>query len=149
MRTLREVPLTRASVPRTATFREAADALCQARISAIAVLDENEKVVGLFTDDDLVAGLVPSYLKELRHTAFAEDLDDVLTRRVAEVSAQPVTRHMRARVTVEADSSATHAAERFLHVPWGALAVVERGRFVGMLTEVELARGLLDLASRP
>ncbi|MBD0329861.1 MAG: CBS domain-containing protein [Thermoleophilia bacterium] len=144
MRTLREAKLTPASVRNTATFREAADALCEAGVSALAVLGEDERVLGLFTDDDLVAGLFPRYLKELRHTAFAEDMDDVLADRVARVSPEPVTRHMRAPVTVEVDASATHAAERFLHVPWGAIAVVERGRFVGMLTEVALARSLLD-----
>ena len=148
MRTLREAALLPGAVRRTTSFRDAADALCDSRLSAIAVLDEDERVIGLFTDDDLVSGIFPRYLKELRHTAFAADRDELIAERVAKTATEPVERHMRSPVTLEVDTSATHAAERFLHVPWGALAVVERARFVGMLTEVELARSLLDLAPR-
>jgi CBS domain-containing protein len=143
MHTLREATLVVAAVRRTASFRAAADALADSRLSAIAVLDDDERVVGLFTDDDLVSGIFPRYLKELRHTAFAEDVDEVLSARAAKTSAEPVERHMRKPVTLGVDTSATHAAERFLHVPWGALAVVEGGRFLGMLSEVDLARAIL------
>lgn len=52
---------------------------------------------------------------------------------------------MREPVTLVSDTSLTHAAEKFLHVPWGALAVTdEDGRFLGMLTEIEFSRVLLS-----
>jgi hypothetical protein len=40
-------------------------------------------------------------------------------------------------------TSATHAAERFLHCRHGALAVTREGRFVGMLGRAELCRAVL------
>jgi CBS domain-containing protein len=147
VRTLREVSLLPGAVRRTTSFRDAADALCDSRLSAIAVLGEDDRVVGLFTDDDLVSGIFPRYLKELHHTAFAADRDELIAGRVAKTATEPVERHMRSPVTLEVDTSATHAAERFLHVPWGALAVVERGRFLGMLSEVDLARAILQAAA--
>jgi CBS domain-containing protein len=145
MATLRDLPLVDASVARTATFAEAADALRAAGISALAVLDGQGAVVGLFTDDDLLHGLFPPYLTELHHTAFVQDDEDALATRAHAVSSEPVERHMREPVTLAADTSLTHAAERFLHVPWGALAVVtaEDGNFLGMLSEIEFARAVL------
>ncbi|MBD0349242.1 MAG: CBS domain-containing protein [Thermoleophilia bacterium] len=148
MRSLRELPLRQSAVPRTATFEEAAEALVASGLAAIAVLDEHRRVVGLFTDDDLVRGLFPAYLGELRHTAFALDDERELAARLTAVGRAPVERHMRKPLTLEADTSATHAAERFLHCDWGALAVVERGLFLGMVSETEFARLLLDRLRR-
>lgn len=147
MRTLGDLPLVRASVARSASFGEAADALLATHVPAIAVLDDEERVVGLFTEDDLVAGVFPGYLKHLHHTAFARGLDaQVLTAGIARIRADSVERHMRAPVTAELDASPAHAAERFVHVSEGALAVVERGRFVGMLAQRDFVRTLLERA---
>jgi CBS domain-containing protein len=143
MPSVREARLAQASVPPTASFREAAEALSASDLTAIAVVDESGRVVGLFTDDDLIAGLFPGYVKELRHTAFSRDLDEVLATVAERATREPVARHMREPVTLEVDTSAMHAAERFLHVPWGALAVVDGGRFLGMLSQLEFARTLL------
>ena len=57
---------------------------------------------------------------------------------------------MRRPVTLEIETSATHAAEKFLHTEWGAVAVVEEDRFVGMLTQIDLARWMIErLGLRP
>lgn len=140
MRTLRETKLHDAWVRRDATFAEAADVFREFGISAIAVLDEQRRVVGLFTEDDLVRGLFPAYLGELRHTAFLEDDERAFAERLRERGRERVERHMRKPVTLELETSAAHAAERFLHCEWGALAVVESGRFVGMLSQIDFAR---------
>ncbi len=141
---LRDMTLVDAAVQRTATFREAAERLCACEISAVAVLDEHVRVVGLFTEDDLIAGLFPRYLKELHHTAFTRDAQSALATRATTVSAEPVFAHMRAPITLDIETSATHAAERFLHCEWGALAVLEEGRYVGMLQQVDFARAMVD-----
>jgi CBS-domain-containing membrane protein len=137
------LPRVDAAVPRSATFREAAHVLCASGLSAIAVLDEHRRVVGLFTEDDFLAGLFPSYLAELRHTAFAPEELEAATARALTTAGEPVERHMRPPVAVEAGSSTLHVAEVFLHCDWGALALVERGRFVGMLAQFEFCRRLL------
>src|ERR671915_1774424 len=100
MSPLRETRLVRASVPRTATFLEAARALFGTGISAIAVLDAEERVVGLFTDDDLLRGLFPGYLAELHHTAFVVNEGEALQASIETAAAEPVSRYMRKPVTV-------------------------------------------------
>ena len=143
MAPLRDTRLVRASVPRTATFLEAARALFGTGISAIAVLDAEERVAGLFTDDDLLRGLFPGYLAELHHTAFVRQESRALVARLEEASEEPVERYMRKPMTVDIDAIGIHVAERFLHSPWGALAVVEVDRFVGMVDQIDFIEALM------
>jgi CBS domain-containing protein len=140
---LRETRLVRASVARTATFLDAARMLFGKGISAIAVVDDEQRVVGLFTDDDLLRGLFPGYLGDLHHTAFVRDEPDALAATVEEAAGALAERYMREPITVEIDASAMHVAERFLHSPWGALAVVEKERFVAMVDQVDFVETLM------
>jgi CBS domain-containing protein len=138
-----DIELVPASVPRSATFLEAAEMLVSHPVTTIAVVDDDGRVVGLFADSDLITGVFPRYLAELRHTAFAEDDADALAERARAVAADPVEKHMHEPIVLDESSSAIHAAERFLHCDLGALPVTREGRFVGMLGRAELCRAVL------
>ena len=141
---LRDITLVPASVPVTATFREAANVLRESGMPAIAVLGKGGKVEGLFTDVDLLRGLFPAYLAELKHTAFVPEDDDSLAQRALAAADEPVTEHMGKPQELEVETSTAHAAERFLHCEEGALPVVdENDRFVGMLPRGEFALAML------
>jgi CBS-domain-containing membrane protein len=140
---LRETKLVQASVPRTASFLQAARAFFGTGISAIAVVDDEQRVVGVFTDDDLLRGLFPGYLDDLRHTAFLREEPGALRARLETAGGDPVERYMREATAVDINTSAIHVAERFLHSPWGALAVVENERFVGMVDQVDFIETLM------
>lgn len=147
MSTLHDIALVEASVDVSATFGDAAQALSASRLSALAVVDAG-RVVGLFTDEELLLGISPRYLHELRHTAFLETELPSLRERAREVREEPVRRHMRKAVTIELKSSSMHAAERFVHCDEGALPVVDDDdRFVGMLSRTEFAHALLKRLS--
>jgi CBS domain-containing protein len=143
MRTLRDLSLVEASVPKTATFDEAAALLRSESVSTVAVVDEHGTVVGLFGESDLLRGLFPGYLGELHHTAFTEDDRALLDRRADEVRGEAIAKHMHKPVTIDADASALHIAERFLHSDFGALPVIESGKFVGMLGRADFCRAVL------
>jgi CBS domain-containing protein len=144
MAPLREIRLIGASVRKDGTFLEAARILLGSETSALAVVDEQERVVGLFTDDDLLRGLFPRYLDELHHTAFLVEDGESLGGNLEKVARESVERHMRESVTVEVDAGAAHVVERFLHTPWGAVAVIEEGRFVGMVNQLDLTKYLVE-----
>src|ERR671923_759411 len=127
---LRDMKLLPVSVQAHTGFLEAARRLLTAHTSAIAVVDDAERVIGLFTDDDLLRGLFPRYLGELRHTAFVREESRALAARLEQARGEPVERYMREPMTVDIGATAIHVAERFLHSPWGALAVVEDERFL-------------------
>jgi CBS domain-containing protein len=149
MALLRDMQLVPASVDEDALFLHAADALLAAHTSALAVLDSADRVVGLFTDDDLLRGLFPRYLGELRHTSFLVDEGEALQASAAAAAHETVERQMREHVTVEIDAAPAHVVERFLHTPWGALAVVESGRFVGMVGQLEFTERLIERLDLP
>jgi CBS domain-containing protein len=146
VRIVSDIELVPASVPRTATFLEAAEELVSHPVTTIAVLDDESRVIGLFGDADLLRGIFPRYLAELRHTAFADDDAGLLAERARAVAGDAVERLMQAPLVLDEASSATHAAERFLHCDHGALPVTSGGRFVGMLGRAELCRAVLVAA---
>jgi CBS domain-containing protein len=149
MTLLRDMQLIPASVNTDAGFLHAARMLLAAHSSAIAVVDRDDRVVGLFTDDDLLRGLFPPYLGELRHTAFLVNEGQALRASIEAAAAEPVSRYMREPVTVGIDASDAHVVERFLHTPWGAIAVVEAGRFVGMVGQLEFTERLIERLDIP
>jgi CBS domain-containing protein len=141
--TLRDIALVEASVPAAATFGDAGQALSEHRLPAIAIV-EGERVVGLFTDVDLLRGLFPAYLGELRHTAFLEDDPTALAARAQACRDESVAKFMRRDVQLlDVETSATHAAEVFLHCTEAALPVVEGEHYVGMLPRAEFALAML------
>jgi CBS domain-containing protein len=143
MAILRDMHLVPVSVSADTGFAHAARALLAAHSSAIAVVDHEDRVVGLFTDDDLLRGVFPKYLGELHHTAFLVNEGQTLRASIDAAAAEPVSRYMRKPVTVEIEASAAHVVERFLHTPWGAIAVVAAGRFVGMVGQLEFTERLM------
>lgn len=146
---LREMDLIAVSVDEDALFLDAARLLLAAQTSALAVVDTANRVVGLFTDDDLLRGLFPGYLGDLRHTAFLVDEGEPLQASAAVIARETVARYMRNPVTVEIDAAPAHVVERFLHTPWGALAVVEGGRFVGIVGQLQFIERLLERLDLP
>ena len=122
-----------ASVPDTATFGEAVDALMQTDAAVVAVVDGEGRVVGLLDERQLLRGLFPAYLGELKHTAFADDDAGSIRARRAKAAAEPIRKFMAEPVTVESDASLMHIAERFMHTALAGLAVVEDGRYRGVV----------------
>jgi CBS domain-containing protein len=149
MAILRDMKLLSVSVPAETGFLDAARALLAAHTSAIAVVDGDAHVVGLFTDDDLLRGLFPRYLAELHHTAFLVNEGQAIRASIEASATEPVARYMREPVTVDIDAGAAHVVERFLHTPWGAIAVVEAGRFIGMVGQLEFTELLIEQLNLP
>jgi CBS domain-containing protein len=143
---LRDLQLVDASVPESAPLAEAAAKLFAAKVPALAVLDEAGRVTATFSEEDLLKAVFPGYLAEVRHTAFLPDDAPSLDELAHRVRLRPVRDFSRVTAVLEAADSQVHAAERFLHTGEDALAVVDGGRFVGMLSiaalcHARLARG--------
>jgi CBS domain-containing protein len=144
---LPDVTLLDASVPATATLAEAVEALSSARSPALAVLDEEGRVLGVFSEGDLLRAIFPGYLSELTHTAFLTDDAASLDRLAQDLRDRPVREFARETETLSIDDSQVHAAERFLHSDEVALPVVDGDRFCGMLSVSELCRARLARAA--
>ena len=140
---LRDTTLVDASVSEDATFAEAVTTLAASRSPALAVLDEQGRIVGVFTEADVLRAVFPSYLAEVRHTAFLTDDSSTLDQFAREVHDRPVRTFARPTTPLSADDTQVHAAERFMHTGESALPVVDNGKFDGMLSVTALCQARL------
>jgi acetoin utilization protein AcuB len=107
----------------------------------LPVVDGTGALLGIITDRDLRhAALAP---------AIAEGLSPVAARRLARLG--PAIADLRVRdamtwdvVTTHPEASLTHAALLMFERRVGSLPVVEKGRLVGILTERDLLRVLIE-----
>ena len=141
---LRDVALTDASVLQTAPLAEAVAELFEARVAAIAVLDDAGRFLGILSERDVLRAVFPGYLAEIRHSAFLTDDASTLTELAARARDLPVRDFMRTSEVLELSDSQIHAAERLMHSSDDALPVVDGDRFVGMLSVAGLCHARLD-----
>lgn len=146
---LRDLALTNTSVPATATLAEAVAALFEAQVPALAVVDEQQRVVGIFSEGDLLRAVFPGYLAEVRHTAFLPDDARALDELARLARVRPIRDLARPSEMLAADDSQVHAAERLMHSGEDALPVVDGTRFVGMLSVAALCHARLDAPPAP
>jgi CBS domain-containing protein len=144
---LRDLALTDASVRHTATLAEAVAALFDARVPAIAVVDDSSRVLGILSERDVLRAVFPGYLAEIRHSAFIPDDVSGLDELAARARDRPVGDFVRKAEVLDADDSQVHAAERLMHSGDDALPVVDGARFIGMLSVAALCHTRLDRPS--
>jgi CBS domain-containing protein len=114
----------------------------RARVRHLPVVDRDGLLVGIVTDRDLRHHLfTPRVFEALGSTPVDVLLDGV---RVAEIMAAQV-------VTIEAGASVGDAAGTMRQRRVGSLPVMERGRLVGIVTEVDILRQIagVDAAAVP
>jgi CBS domain-containing protein len=141
---LRDLDLIDASVTDTATLAEAVAELFEARVPAVAVLGENRRVLGILSERDVLKAVFPTYLAELRHSAFLPDDSAALEELAMGARGRSVSEFVRTSEVLQGADSQVHAAERLLHSGDDALPVVEEDRFIGMLSVAGLCHARLD-----
>lgn len=144
---LRDLSLIQASVREDATLAAAIAALFESRMPALAVVDAENKVLGILSERDVLGAVFPGYLAEIRHTAFLPDDDTALEELAERARTRPVSEFVREIEVLEADDSQIHAAERLIHSGDDALPVVDDERFIGMLSVAGLCHARLDRPS--
>lgn len=144
---VRDLVLTDASVPETARLAEAVAVLFEARVPAIAVVDDARRVLGVLSERDVLRAVFPGYLAEIRHTAFLQDDTAALEEIAGRARDRPVREFVRATEVLRAEDSQIHAAERLMHSGDDALPVVDGERYVGMLSVAGLCHARLGRTS--
>jgi len=113
------------------TCRDAVGRMHRARVRHLPVVDTKGELVGVVTDRDLRHHLFDArVLKEIGTIAVDTLLEAV---RVGDVMSSPV-------VSVRAGDELAEAARLMLEQKIGSLPVVDGGRVVGIVTEIDLLR---------
>ena len=139
----RESPL----VAHSATVTEAVRQILDCDLPALPVVDDDERLVGLFGEREFMGAFFPGYLDTLGYAGFVpKRLEDVLERRGG-CTAQPVSEHMNTEhVDVHLDASDVQLAEVFLHHRVLLIPVTEGRRVVGVITRRDFFRALAERA---
>jgi len=138
---LREAPSLRASD----TVAEAVRALLDSDLPALPVIDEKDRLLGIFGEREFLGAVFPGYLKELRHAGFVKrSLEDALQKRAncrsEEVRAYVNTEH----IDVGTDFSDAEVAEIFLHHRVLLVPVLDEGKVVGVITRSDFFRSVAE-----
>lgn len=136
---LREAP----SLRETDTVGDATEALLASDLPALPVLDDRDRLVGIFGEREFLGAVFPGYLRELKHAGFVRrSLDEALEKR-EECRSEPVGRHMNSEhIAVERDFSDVAVAEIFLHHRVLLVPVTEDGRLAGVITRGDFFRSV-------
>lgn len=137
-----------ATVPAEATVQEAAKAMLERRVSALPVMDEKDRVVGIVSEGDLVrrpelgTDAARSWWLHWLAEDAARDYLKVHGTRVRDVMTKPV---VSVRRTTPLDQLARLLEKhRIKRVP-----VLEAGRLVGIVSRADLVRRLASAPARP
>lgn len=127
------------TIEASASCRDAVLRMHRARIRHLPVVDAAGSLVGIVTDRDLRHRLfTPGVFKEVGSVRVETLLEGVP---VAEVMSAPV-------VSVSPGDELEHAARLMLEDKVGSLPVVEGGRVVGIVTETDLLRRIVQVDTR-
>ena len=137
----RDTPVLREDAP----IAEAVKAVLDAGLPALPVVDDAEKLVGIFGEREFMGALFPGYVKELRHAGFVpRSIESVLEKRQT-CRLEPVRQHMNTEhVDVPPDFADVQLAETFLHHRVLIVPVADHGKVVGVITRSEFFTALAE-----
>jgi CBS domain-containing protein len=138
---LREAPLLRAD----ASVAEAVRTVLDSGLPALPVIDERERLYGIFGEREFMGALFPGYLKELKYAGFVpRSLESALEKR-ASCRDEPVRMYTNTEhIDVGADFSDSQVAETFLHHRVLVIPVTDEGRVVGVICRSDFFRALAE-----
>ena len=129
----------------TDTVADATRALLDSDLPALPVLDDRDRLAGIFGEREFLGAVFPGYLRELKSAVFVRrSLDEALERR-EECRSEPIAQHMNTEhVHVDRDFSDLSVAEIFLHHRVLLVPVTHDGRLVGVITRTDFFRSVAD-----
>ena len=138
---VREAPLLR----RDETVGVAVEKLQESGLPALPVVDEGDRLVGIFGEREFMGALFPGYFKQLGYAGFVPStLDDALEKRAA-CRVEPVGDHLHSEhIDVPSDFSDAQVAETFLHHDVLVVPVVDSGTVRGVITRADFFRRLAE-----
>ena len=137
---VRRAPLLHADEP----VDDAVRAILEAGLPALPVVDDQERLHGIFGEREFITALFPGYLGELRSARFVpEAIDDVIEKRL-ECRNEPVAKYANTeKIAAATGHSDAQLAETFLHHRVLIIPVVDdQERVLGVVTRWDFFKAL-------
>jgi CBS domain-containing protein len=129
----------------TDSVADATRAVLESGLPALPVVDDRNRLVGIFGEREFLGAVFPGYLTELKYAGFVRrSLEDSLEKR-RECRADPVSEYMNTEhIDVGADFSDAEVAEIFLHHRVLLVPVTDGGAPVGVITRSDFFRSIAE-----
>jgi CBS domain-containing protein len=110
----------------------------------MAIVDEEDKVIGFISEKDIIRACLPGYFDMLHTASFIPDMNQI-SKKLEQISDDPVEKHMRRDIImVGEDDDDLQAAEIIIRKNVKNLPVVDReGHLVGQVRRIDLLRHLV------
>lgn len=132
------------TVPRKATFREAAVVASRSQTSDLMVIDDEGGFVGVLSEGDLIRAALPNYDDLVRDGASLVGAWKVFLEKGAELANNPIESLLiTAPVTFGSGDELLKAASTMINKQIRVLPVVDGGKLVGTISRGDLARAVL------
>ena len=124
--------------------REAIERLFDMKISGLPVIDQHGKLVGMFTEKDILRNIFPSYLSQVGKFVYVED-PKWIKNKAAELSRLKVADLMRKEVvTVDQEASLTEVARIMLTQKARRMPVLDKdGKVAGIVAREDVVKKLI------
>jgi CBS-domain-containing membrane protein len=138
---VRDTPVLAATTP----IGDAVRRVLEADLPALPVVDEQQRLCGIFGEREFFSALFPGYLAELHSAGFVpRSLESALEKR-ATCRTEPVRKYMNTEhVDVGTEFSDAEVAETFLHHRVLIIPVVGDRRVVGVITRSDFFRAVVE-----
>jgi CBS domain-containing protein len=137
---IREAPLLRADQD----VASAVASVLESGLPALAVVDGDGRLAGIFGEREFMEALFPAYVKGLSSAAFVpRSIDSVIDKRQS-CRTERVSQHMNTeRIRVRTDFSDLQLAETFIHHRVLIIPVIDEGKqVVGLVTRSDFFAAL-------
>ncbi len=123
--------------------KEALDVLRETEISGLPVIDEQGKLIGMLTEKEILAYLLPSYIDKVGSFVY-EDNPKAVKKKAALLSGVKVSQVMRKDVlTINEDAALCEVARTMLTQKARRLPVVDKnGRVVGIIARCDILKAI-------
>jgi len=120
------------------------DMMSKQLISGIPVVDEEMRVVGFITENDIMKAAIPSYFALLQSASFLPDTNRFV-KNMSRIKDDKVSKYMsKPPIVVMEDEPLIHAEDLMLRHNIKTIPVVDKGnRLIGVITKIDILKAAL------
>ncbi len=136
-----------ASISADSNAQEALSLLEKKQISGLPVVDSGDKLVGMFTEKDILSYILPSYIDKVGKFIYEENPKST-KRKFSELSKMKVSQLMRKEViTIGEDTTLCEVARVMLTQKARRLPVLDKtGKMVGIVARCDVLKAMFEEA---
>lgn len=129
------------SIPPDTSATEAVELLLKMQISGLPVMEDNRKLLGMFTEKEVLAGMLPSYVHKVGSFIY-QDNPKAVRQKVINMRGRSVKELMRRNViTIKEQANISEAARIMLIQKCRRLMVLnDAGAVVGIVSRGDIVR---------